>query len=407
MRILRPGDRLTTLLWSLLLALLACLFAVEVPAIYLHLASPPADVRQALAESGVSVEAYALYMTALQALFGVVCLAAAATLSVRLPRSPFVRLVSLMLALLPAASPVSLAAVAELFPSAEPLAIPAQALLQITLVAFLFLFPDGRFVPAWTRRPLWLFLVALFVAYIVLPGSVNEGNPSDLVEPLVLGGWTCGVAIMVYRYARRSGAVERQQTKWVVLGGGLAIMITVLQIVLKSLLPSPVPVQLRTTPYDPTSVTIVTLAFLLVPVSITLAVLRYRLWDVDVLIKRTLVYGVLTALLGLVYWVAVVVLQQVLRPLTQGSDLAIVGSTLAVAALFQPARRRIQHTVDRRFYRQRYDAARTLEAFSARLRHEVDLDALGGDLLAVVGQTMQPERLSLWLRPPAHRSGGR
>jgi hypothetical protein len=141
------------------------------------------------------------------------------------------------------------------------------------------------------------------------------------------------------------------------------------------------------------------------PLAIGIAVLRYRLYEIDRLINRTLVYALLTVGLGLTYWASVALLQQLLRPLTQGSDLAIVGSTLAVAALFQPLRHRIQQTVDRRFYRQRYDASRTLEAFSSRLREQVDLDSLGAELLAVVGQTMQPQRLSLWLRPPAKRSG--
>jgi branched-subunit amino acid ABC-type transport system permease component len=138
-------------------------------------------------------------------------------------------------------------------------------------------------------------------------------------------------------------------------------------------------------------------------VSVGIAILRYRLFDIDLIIRRTLIYGVLTVGLALAYWCGVVVLQQVLRPLVQGSDLAIVGSTLAVAALFQPLRHWIQRTVDRRFFRQRYDVSRTLETFSSRMRDELDLDSVGAELLAVVRQTMQPQRLSLWLRTPADR----
>jgi hypothetical protein len=141
------------------------------------------------------------------------------------------------------------------------------------------------------------------------------------------------------------------------------------------------------------------LAAMGVPVALGLAIFKYHLYDIDVLINRTLVYGVLTALLGLIYWAAVVVFQQLLSPLTQGSDLAVVGSTLAVAALFHTARRRTQAGVDRRFYRRRYDAQQTLEAFSGRLRQEVQLDSLRRELLAVVQHTMQPAQVSLWLRP--------
>jgi branched-subunit amino acid ABC-type transport system permease component len=133
------------------------------------------------------------------------------------------------------------------------------------------------------------------------------------------------------------------------------------------------------------------------------AIVRHRLYDVDVLINRTLVYSVLTGSLAVLYWVGVALLQVLLRPVTGGSELAIVGSTLLVAAAFQPLRRRVQSTVDQRFYRRKYDVQHTLEGFSSRLRSDVDLESLSGALVRVVRDTMQPENVSLWLRPSVGR----
>jgi hypothetical protein len=210
---------------------------------------------------------------------------------------------------------------------------------------------------------------------------------------LVLG-FVLGAAALVVRY-RRAGAVERQQLKWVASTGVLfAATFAVEGFAQDS--ESGVLAEVVGT------VSVAALAA--IPVAAGFAILRYRLYDIDVVIRRTLVYGVATAALAGLYFGFVLALQQVFSGFAGGSDLAVAVSTLAVAALFGPARRRLQHAVDRRFYRRRYDAQRTLEAFSASLREEIDLHALSGELRRVVEETMQPAHVSLWLRDRAGRS---
>jgi hypothetical protein len=200
----------------------------------------------------------------------------------------------------------------------------------------------------------------------------------------------------VYRYRRVSTPAQRLQTRWVVFGTTLAIAGT---------FPFRVPLDFSLVGGDTPFVLLVleagfTLTFLLVPFSIGVAMVRSRLFDVDVLINRTLVYGSLSATLVALYFGAVVVLQKLFIVLTgQGSTLAVVASTLLIAALFTPVRRRIQSFIDRRFYREKYDARKTLEGFSAKLRDETDLDALREDLVTAVRETVQPAHVSLWLRP--------
>jgi hypothetical protein len=204
----------------------------------------------------------------------------------------------------------------------------------------------------------------------------------------------------VYRYRRVSSPAQRQQTKWVVFGTALGVAGT---------FPMQLPVDLSLVGGDnPLALLLLkagfSLSFLLVPLSIGVAMLRSRLFDVDVLINRTLVYAVLSATLATVYFGGIVLLQEVFAGLTGQEklpQLAIVASTLAIAALFDPLRRRVQSFIDRRFYREKYDARKTLEGFSAKLRDVTHLDALREDLMAVVRETVQPTHVSLWLRPRA------
>ena len=209
------------------------------------------------------------------------------------------------------------------------------------------------------------------------------------------------LASLVVRFRRARGE-ERQQLKWLVYGVLLlALLIPTLGRVVEQI-PSPF-----------AGPVFAAVMFSIIPVAIGLAVLKYRLYDIDRIISRTLAYALLTALLAGLYAVVVLVLGQLFGGITERPpSWAVAGATLAVASLFQPARRRIQAVVDRRFNRRKYNAARTVEAFSARLRNQVDLDTLSGELLSVVDQTMQPTTASLWLqpstqiRPDGSRRGG-
>jgi hypothetical protein len=216
-----------------------------------------------------------------------------------------------------------------------------------------------------------------------------EDIPVFGVLGVILGVAVIGaVASVVVRF-RRSRGIERQQMKWFVYAVAPVLVMPIED-------------------YLPGIISSVALGAVLIglPAAIGVAVLRYRLYDIDVLINRTLVYASLTALLVAVYVGSVVSLQGLFRTLTgQGSQLAVVASTLAIAALFGPLRRRVQAFIDRRYYRRKYDAAKSLAAFSAKLRDETNLDRLGDDLVSVVRQTVQPEHVSLWLRPSGRIEG--
>ena len=276
-----------------------------------------------------------------------------------------------------------------------PLAVDlVQPLLLTTpTVALIILFPDGRLVPHWTR---WLILlsVPLLISILYLPLLYWGVYMFVLVSGAIYA--------QVYRYRYVYTPSERQQTKWVSFGlilWWLLILILYIPYSIESSLPPDSPL-----PWWTLYSSIYWLTLAIVPLSLSIAVLRYRLYDIDIIINRTLVYGSLTLMLALVYFGGVASLQYIFRALTGHKDfpqLTIVVSTLAIAALFDPLRRRIQSSVDRRFYRRKYDARKTLDDFSARLREETNLDNLNAELITVVEETMQPEHISLWLRPDA------
>ena len=275
--------------------------------------------------------------------------------------------------------------------------VPGIVILAVFLI---LLFPDGRLPsPRWWPLALAGAVILVVPTAILAVGYWPLRGPQLITqegsEPPVVGAmfWTAfqgalllgaiSIVALVLRF-RRVGAVQRQQIKWFAYGAALSIPL--------SLFP-------EARPYGPY---LEFLGTVLLLAGLGIGIFRYRLWDIDRLVNRTLVYGLLTAILGAVYVGVVLVLGQLFGGIgTQTPSWAVAGATLAVAALFQPARRRIQQTVDRRFNRRKYNAAQTIEAFSIRLRDQVDLDTLAAELLAAVDQTMQPASASLWLRPSA------
>ena len=355
---------------------------------------------QTLQRLGFSSADYATYTLTLLIVFGVVWLAVALVLFWRKSDDWMALLVALLLVTLGTAE---LTEVVEAVPSFWQ--VPAICLNEsayVLLFLVFSLFPNGRFVPRWMR---WLAVGdladALLHGSIFIPGSpFHQGRYPFLFSLVFFFFLVCLVVAQLYRYWRVSNAVQRQQTKWVVFALAAGILVGLGLIGPALLLPSLNPLYVLLTE------TVSTLFTPIIPIPIAIAILRYRLWDIDVLINRTLVYGTLTVLLALIYFGLVIGLESLVRLLTGQalqSPVVIVASTLAIAALFRPLHRRLQILIDRRFYRRKYDAARTLAAFSSTLRNEVDLEQLSDQLVAVVQETMQPAHVSLWLRPPAPR----
>ena len=292
---------------------------------------------------------------------------------------------------------------------------PGIGLMAIFLI---LLFPDGR-LPSRRWRPVaWVAGFAVVVVPVLIalssPRLENSALPplhnpvawgqgrqimtllTYATLPLIPLSVLAAATSLVLRF-RRSSGVERLQLKWLATSGAVVALLYLLAMV-APLLAAVTPFQTNGSAGVESFQTAAMSSFVLMPLAIAVAVLRHRLYGIDTVINRALVYGSLTVSLAAVYIGSVLLLQLLLSPVSGHSDLAVAGSTLAVAALFRPARKRFQVAVDRRFYRSRYDAARTLDDFAARLRHEVDLDAVAKDLSGTVNGTVQPAHLSLWIR---------
>jgi hypothetical protein len=264
------------------------------------------------------------------------------------------------------------------------------------MLVFFFTFPTGRFTPRWTWAAFVPFFVVTMLASLPVTTSLVPAVAVILTSLLP-------IVVQVYRYVRVYDAVQ-QQTKWFVFGLSVVFLLVLIQGILQAVAPGSSAAnswyQLFNGPFW-------LLLWTILLLGVSIPILRYRLWDIDVIINRTLVYGSLTVLLVALYVGLILALQTLVHAVTGSfseQPLVIVGSTLVIAALFRPLRQRLQASIDRRFYRRKYDAAKVVAAFSATLRNEVDLDQLREHLLAVVQETMQPTQVSLWLRQPTGRA---
>lgn len=359
----------------------------------LRLSAAHPEQAQALKGIGLFPDVFIVYTVALTCVLMIVCLVVSTVIVWRRTDDRMAFLVALFLVTL---SPFNV--MFNVSESPSPWQVPNECLsfLFITLLPLILaVFPNGHFIPRWMRWPVFALLI-LQVPFTFFPRLASL-TISGLSVSFVVSISICAILVIFqwYRYRRVSSPLERQQTKWVVFGFAVPITEEFLGTVLYLLFPAAAaPGSL----YLPAYAAVAGLLILSIPLSFGFAMLRSRLWEIDAIINRALVYGAFTLSLALIYIGLIIGLQALLRSfISQNNSVAIVLSTLAIVALFQPLRRSIQRMIDRRFYRSKYDAAKTLAAFSATLRNEVDLEQLSEQLLAVVQETMQPAQLSLWI----------
>lgn len=397
----RWGMLLARAAWLALVAVQLLSFALFLPK-YLPLAEHPCpencvmtiENARALTGAGIAPVAYLSALLVVIVSSTLIATTMAVILVIRRPHDRMALITAAFVVILPTSLLINTPPVAVGFSQTTAFRLPlpvdlALAALQSGIIyGLFFLFPTGRFVPRWS----WL-LLAGFLVFTTAIGIWPDFQATSLAAwPVFFGG---AIACMGYRYWRISTPLERQQTKWVLLG-----FLTFLLASQAYWLPSFTPLQ--ATVYVPLAYLAYQLVMPIMLISFFIAIQRYRLYDIDAIVRRTLLYGLLTGILAAIYLLGVVGTQAIVQALsghaTGESPLAIVATTLLIAALFQPLRRRLQRVIDRHFFRSRYDIQRTVAAFGATLRSgEVDIDHVSAHLVRVVEETVQPEHISLWL----------
>jgi hypothetical protein len=279
------------------------------------------------------------------------------------------------------------------------------AISVVLMLTLFYIFPDGQFRPNWMRWSAASIFGLIILDVLVLETEAQASSTSLFIILLFITGVILGVYSQVFRFLRVSSATQRQQTKWIMLG-----FISMFA----GMMPWAIFVEIAPLPYGMPrlwfSLSLVPQYILIgfFPMSLVVAMMRYKLWDIDLVIRRTLQYGLLTGLLALTYFGGVVIFQGIIEPLTGSAStpFVTVATTLFIAALFNPLRKRVQEFIDQRFYRAKYDAEQALDAFAAAARAEVDIHRLSGALLGTVNRTIQPKSASLWLQKSATQPKG-
>ncbi len=384
--------------WAALVALNLVLFIVAVPALFVQRSAPPEPVRVGLAQLGLSEGLYAAYFTVLLVVFGLGCFAVAAVIAWRRSTDSIGLFVSLFLVLFGAVNAPNVQALEAVHPE---LGLPvefAQGALFVFLLLFPFLFPDGRFVPRWARVPAGLLGLGAFIALFFGGGSATD--PPDSLGMVLITGLLAGAAAQIYRYRRVSDPTQRQQTKWVVFGITAAIAVQVAGVLAPLSLSRPGVAALL---YNVANTTFVTLAAFLIPITIGIAILRYRLWDIDLIINRALVYGALTAGVVGLYVLVVGGLGTLLQ--ARGNLLISILAAGLVAVIFAPLRDRLQRGVNRLMYGERDDPYVVLSRLGQRLEATLEPGAVLPAVAETVAQALRLPYAAIEVKENGERDG--